>query len=117
MPSQRVFVYGSLKRGFSNHTLLRGAAFLGEHVTPACYTMYDLGLYPAVSEGGTTPISGEVFAVDRPALAILDELEDYPQVYDRILVATPFGRAWMYIIPISKRPRVADGFWRPANGR
>ena len=117
MSSLTVFVYGSLKRGFSNHALLYGAAFLGEYVTPARYTMYDLGPYPAVSIGGETPISGEVFAVDGRILAALDELEDYPQVYDRILVRTPFGRTWMYVMPITSHPCVTDGFWRPAAGR
>lgn len=113
----RVFVYGSLKRGFSNHALLHRAAYLGEHVTTARYTMYDLGSYPAVSIGGRQAISGEVYAVDRQTLAALDRLEDYPRVYDRIRIATPFGPAWMYIVPVSARRRVIDGCWRLTSGR
>ena len=117
MSSIHVFVYGSLKRGFSNHALLHRAAYLGEHVTAARYTMYDLGPYPAVSIGGRTPISGEVFAVDKLTLAALDELEEYPRVYDRIRIATPFGAAWMYVTPASTHPRVTDGCWRLMDGR
>jgi gamma-glutamylcyclotransferase (GGCT)/AIG2-like uncharacterized protein YtfP len=115
--SLRVFVYGSLKRGFSNHALLRPAAYLGEHVTQACYTMYDLGPYPAVSIGGRTPICGEVFSIDGQMLVALDELEDYPQVYDRVPVDTPYGSAWMYVMTPVSRPRVAGGCWHPAVGR
>ena len=117
MASIRIFVYGSLKRGFSNHALLNRAEYLGEHVTAARYTMYDLGPYPAVSVGGRTPISGEVFAVDRLTLAAVDKLEEYPHVYDRIHIVTPFGPAWMYIMPASTRPRVVDGFWLLMAGR
>ena len=117
MSSIRVFVYGSLKRGFCNHGLLRRAAYLGEHATPARYTMYDLGPYPAVSIGGRTPISGEVFAVDKLTLVTLDKLEEYPRVYDRIRIATPFGSAWMYVMPASAYPRVTNGCWRLMAGR
>lgn len=79
--------------------------------------MYDLGAYPAVSIGGRTPIKGEVFAVDKLTLAALDRLEDYPRVYNRIRIATPFGPAWMYVVPVSARPRIIDGCWRLSAGR
>lgn len=117
MASNRVFVYGSLKRGFSNHVLLRRADYLGEHVTESRYTMYDLGPYPAVSVGGRTPISGEVFTVDKLTLLALDRLEEYPRVYDRVRIATPFGPAWMYVMPASTYPRVAGGCWHLTAGR
>lgn len=47
LPSKhRVAVYGTLKRGMSNHGLLRQSRFLGEESLTSL-TLYDLGLFPA----------------------------------------------------------------------
>ena len=114
-----VFVYGSLKRGYPNHRLLGEALFLGPHVTKDCYTMTDLGYYPAVSLHGTTSIHGEVYEVTTDELATLDVLEGVPDYYHRILIPTSYGEAWMYFMPISQNPvhrlplpsAVASGDW------
>ena len=92
-----VFVYGTLRRGEANHGFLRGAKCLGMHRTERRYTMHDLGAYPAIVEGGTTAVLGEVYAVDNKMLARLDRLEDYPEEYSRGRVKTPFGWAWIYL--------------------
>lgn len=39
-----VAVYGTLKRGLSNHALLQHASFVGEDYL-TCITLYDLSLY------------------------------------------------------------------------
>lgn len=93
-----VFVYGSLKRGFSNHSHLSGSVYLGDFSTAAVYTMYDYGDYPAVVQHGTTSIVGEVYQISHEVLTALDELEDYPLFYDRIRIATDFGLAWVYVV-------------------
>lgn len=111
--AERVFVYGTLRRGQPNHRLLAGAHYLGTHVTPACYTMLDLGTYPAVIEGGATAVVGEVYAVDRALLARLDRFEDCPGEYARRRIDTPYGAAWIYLYsrtPRGKRP-IASGDW------
>lgn len=111
---QQVFVYGTLLRGEVNHGLLRGARWLGEHRTQACYTMYALGAYPGVTRGGRTAVSGQVFRVDGAGLRRLDRLEDYPRLYDRQLIQTPYGRAWIYLYrgDLRDRPVIAGGDWR-----
>ena len=43
-----VFVYGTLKRGMSNHRWLRGQRFVDESRTLPSYRMYDLGGYPGL---------------------------------------------------------------------
>ncbi len=92
-----VFVYGTLRRGQRNHYMLRSSSFLGLHVTEPGYTMLDLGTYPGVVGGGHCAITGELYRITATTLATLDELEDYPDRYDRVVFATEHGRAWIYL--------------------
>lgn len=110
----RVFVYGTLKRGGSNHALLGRGCFLGEFVTAPVYTMLSLGDYPGIIDGGATAISGEVYNIDPGLLHELDLLEDYPVEYTRRQIITPWGRAWIYLLrrPSASLPIVADGYWQ-----
>ncbi|KAB7623625.1 gamma-glutamylcyclotransferase [Alkalilimnicola sp. S0819] len=94
--SQRVFVYGSLRRGEYNHSVLGDSPLLGPCRSAPGYQLYDLGPYPAVVRGGQGRVLGEVYAVDRTVFAALDRLEGYPEFYDRQLMATPYGEAWIY---------------------
>ncbi|MFB1487792.1 MULTISPECIES: gamma-glutamylcyclotransferase [unclassified Thiocapsa] len=111
---QRVFVYGTLLRGEVNHHLLVQAEYLGSHRTEACFSLYLLRAYPGAVRGGATAIRGEVYAVDHAGLRRLDRLEDYPALYDRRLLATPFGRAWIYLFrgSVRDRPLIPGGDWR-----
>ena len=71
MSSTLVFVYGTLKRGLSNHGWLRGQTFEGEARTVPRYRMFDLGGYPGMvlaDEGEGGAIEGEVWAVDEEGL-------------------------------------------------
>jgi gamma-glutamylcyclotransferase (GGCT)/AIG2-like uncharacterized protein YtfP len=82
----RVFVYGTLKRGFRNHRFLENAKFLGEAHTVAVYRMLD-GLFPVLRDSGPDhrPVSGEVYEIDAPTLIALDDLESVASgMYDRI---------------------------------
>jgi gamma-glutamylcyclotransferase (GGCT)/AIG2-like uncharacterized protein YtfP len=92
-----VFVYGTLRCGQSNHAVLARAAYCGAHRTPARYTMFDLGPYPAVVEEGRYAIAGEVYRIDAAMLETLDLLEDYPHLYGRARIRTLYGTAWMYL--------------------
>jgi gamma-glutamylcyclotransferase (GGCT)/AIG2-like uncharacterized protein YtfP len=111
---QRVFVYGTLLRGEVNHHLLAQAEYLGSHRTQACFSLYLLRAYPGAVRGGATAILGEVYAVDHAGLRRLDRLEDYPSLYDRRLLATPYGRAWIYLFrgSVRDRPLIPGGDWR-----
>ncbi|HCN78034.1 MAG TPA: gamma-glutamylcyclotransferase [Verrucomicrobiales bacterium] len=90
-----VFVYGTLKRGKSNHAFLDGQKFAGLAVTRAVYRMYDAGGYPGLVydvENGC-PIRGEVWDVDEACLERLDVLEnvaggDYQR--EKIALEPPF---------------------------
>ena len=109
----RIFAYGSLKRGCHNHHYIEQADYLGEHSTDARYTLISLGDYPAVINHGNTAIHGEVYAVDDLTFKSIDELEDYPELYDRICIPTPFGQAWMYIVDSAADNEVVEsGLWK-----
>ncbi len=108
-----VFVYGTLRRGEVNYHLLTGAEFCGVHRTRPRYRMLHLGTYPGVVAGGSTAIEGEVYRVDKRGLAHLDRLEAYPRLYNRKLIPTPWGRAWIYLYCGSRdsRVRIPSGNW------
>lgn len=93
----RVLVYGTLRRGEHNHFYLKNQTYLGALQTPAIYTLYDTGPYPAAVANGNTALTAEIYAVDTSCFAQLDVLEDFPHSYTREQVATPFGRAWIYL--------------------
>jgi gamma-glutamylaminecyclotransferase len=77
-----VFVYGTLKRGFPNHSLVAASAcpFVGAALTTSPVSVV-IGPYsvpfllpvPSSSAGGL--VSGELYAASPPALAELDALE------------------------------------------
>ena len=73
-----LFVYGTLKRGHSNHGYLRGQQFLSMAMTQPRYRLHDLGGYPGMvlNERDGISIHGEIWDVDAECLARLDELED-----------------------------------------
>jgi gamma-glutamylcyclotransferase (GGCT)/AIG2-like uncharacterized protein YtfP len=82
-----VFVYGTLKRGGSNHVFLRGQKFLGPVRTAPGYTLYSLGDYPGMvrAPGDTAGVTGELWSVDDACLAELDRLEGLDEgLYERI---------------------------------
>ena len=141
MRLHRVFVYGTLKRGFWNYdkVLARqaGATFVeaGETVErfPLFVDMYRVP-YLVHAPGEGHAVAGELFDVDDAALAALDELEGVPGRYDRFeidVVGAGAGatRAWLYALkavpfPVGDRALLAAyteadhaGFVPPGDGR
>ena len=96
-----VFVYGSLKRGFCNHGLLKDAKFIKHDQTKeAEYRMYSAGAFPMVSNGDKH-IGGELYEVAEATLDRLDRLEGHPNWYKReqVYLQGHDAPAWMYVIP------------------
>ena len=91
-----IFVYGTLKRGGSNHRFLAGQQFLGVATTTSGYTLYILGDYPGMVHSANSDhfVTGEVWNVDDVCLAGLDKLEGLDEgFYERvaIMLAPPFN--------------------------
>lgn len=121
----RVFVYGTLLFGESNHRLLAGAAFVGRARTEPAFDLVSLGAYPAMLDGGRTAIVGEVYEVDRETLNDLDRLEGHPRFYQRRLIDLGDGcKAFAYLMlnrsAVAGCQRIKSGNWRrvrPASRR
>ncbi len=104
---EKLFVYGTLKRGYGNHHYLTGSRFIGRAVTRERFALYAdsvpfLVKYPPVSR-----VKGELYEVDPATLRSVDALEGHPHVYrrEKITVILEDGReveAWVYFYP---RPR------------
>jgi gamma-glutamylcyclotransferase (GGCT)/AIG2-like uncharacterized protein YtfP len=109
----RVFVYGTLKRGQRNDHFMHGAEYLGLHRTEEIYSLYDFEDYPAVCLRGAHSISGEVYRIDDRQFRALDDLEWYPHFYQRIEIPTAWGAAWMYIVKfrLCRGKRQVPGDW------
>jgi gamma-glutamylcyclotransferase (GGCT)/AIG2-like uncharacterized protein YtfP len=118
-PGIRVAVYGSLRKGQSNHRLLANSEFLGQTTLPAVnsFRMVCLGAFPGLvhDEKAATPIVVEVYQVSSETFQRLDALEGYPGFYDRKKVPTRFKNAWIYFLPGSKgydgHTPVPEGDW------
>ncbi|MGD2063612.1 MAG: gamma-glutamylcyclotransferase [Nitrospirota bacterium] len=118
MATTLLFVYGTLLRGERNHHLLHDATCLGAARTEAAYELVDVGGYPAMVPGGTTAIVGEVYAVDDPALAAIDRLENHPDFYRRTPIHLA-DRQWVEVYLLTRlqageMPRLPLGDWRAA---
>ncbi len=83
---KNLFVYGTLKAGFSNHYLIADCNFLGKVKTSKKYPMvapHYAFPYLIEKEGIGYHIEGELFSVDDNKLRLLDELEGVPEHYYR----------------------------------
>ena len=88
--THRVFVYGTLRRGLSNHALLEASRFAGEAATLTPYWMITTGRFPVLLDQvpgdfgvPALAVAGEIYHVDDACLAELDRLERAGSAYDR----------------------------------
>ncbi len=95
----RVFVYGTLKRGFRLHFYLESGKFLGEGFIEG-YEMYIVDWYPAVIKG-KGKVFGEIYEVDDKTLKLLDEIEDegllYKRVKEKVYTGKGIVEAFIYV--------------------
>lgn len=108
-----VFVYGTLKRGGSNHHWIQSQRFVGMARTLPEFRLYDLGGYPGMvgaAPGQGSSIEGEVWEVDPAGLAKLDVLEDVAGgEYARVKVplegafSTQDVEGYLYLLDVTGR--------------
>ncbi|HEY0968887.1 MAG TPA: gamma-glutamylcyclotransferase family protein [Opitutaceae bacterium] len=74
---KHLFVYGTLKRGCSNHAQMAGQRFVTEARTIPGYRLFDVGGFPGLIAWphDRDGVTGEIWAVDDAALARLDRFE------------------------------------------
>ena len=126
-----MFVYGTLKRGFSNHMRVmqkQGCEgwyrYKSDATTAASFPLFvdDYGIPYLLNRRGTgSPVKGELYDVSEEGLQALDELEGYPDRYTRmqVSVATEGSdavQAWMYMldrdVPALERFRLITDYIR-----
>ena len=108
-----VFVYGTLRQGFSNHYLLETSIWKDYSETVEKYAMFEQGI-PFVSKNiSLIAITGEVYEVSDDVLGYLDLLEGHPHAYKREQVEVKLKftneivKAWLYFYP-NPRGRVIE---------
>ena len=100
-----VFVYGTLRKGGSNHFRMANSEFVGAGRIAG--KMYRIDWYPALSCGGETYVRGELYLVSDRDLIALDLFEgitpdaEEPREYRRVksLVLLDSGdkkEAWVW---------------------
>lgn len=99
----RVFVYGSLKKGLGNHSVLESALLLGRCKIQGKFQMLDLRYYPGLvfnpQAEKDSAVLGEVYKITKEQLDVLDMIEGHPDYYCRTKVITPWKGAWCYMLP------------------
>lgn len=78
----KVFVYGTLKRGYGNHVLINKSNILSLKAKAPGINLYSSGSIPFAARGNGTAI-GELYEVDSIVLEKLDKLEGHPVFYKR----------------------------------
>lgn len=112
-----LFVYGTLKRGGSNHAQLAGQRRLGPARTGPGYTLYHLDGYPGMVRAADDHdgVTGELWEVTPAALARLDVFEGMPErLYERVALPVVFsGRTvtaetYLYLRGLEGRTRLGS---------
>ena len=101
MKTYKVFVYGSLMRGFHNHGYLEDAKFVKATVTKEKYRMVSMNQFPALIKGQKDyEIYGEVYEIDDYTLEDLDHLEGNGSFYKRekVRVDGVNEPVWVYFL-------------------
>lgn len=88
--STRIFVYGTLKSGLSNHGIIERCKRLHDTAfTADSWCLIDVGfpvMLPSTGGMDTAVVQGEVYEVDPDTLKRLDQLESVGRMYDRVSI-------------------------------
>jgi len=117
-----LFVYGTLKRGCSNHRQLAGQKYVGVAKTQPGFRLYDAGGYPGLAAlaDDLKGVSGEVWEVEPERLIKLDRFEGVAEgLYRReaVPLRAPFAgqrvEAYFFAPSVSGRPDVGGEWIEP----
>ncbi len=120
---QKLFVYGTLKKGKGNHDRILSGYDI--KITPAWTygKLYDLGWYPALTQGNNK-VYGELIEFDDPEILMkIDWLEGFRRkdspsnFYDRVKTTVFINSktpviAWIYLITSEK---IQDIIYEPVS--
>ncbi len=108
----KIFVYGTLQRGYGNNRLLTDATFIGSATTEKSYVLFQCGFPKAVpfTKNNTKllPVKGEVFEVDKATLHCCDQLEGHPNWYVRTPITVLMDNGETEQVEIYEMPEWQD---------
>lgn len=99
--NNKVFIYGSLKKGGCERGLQESkqCKLLGTAITTQSnFDLFDLGKFPTITLNGKYKIQGEMWSVTKDKLRELDKIEGYPSFYTKTMVETNLGEAETYLL-------------------
>lgn len=111
-----LFIYGTLKRGCSNHHYMAGQRFVAMARTAPDYRLVSMGTYPGMvhSQPGRS-IQGEVWEVDAGCLQRLDILEGVEEgeyAFEPVPLLAPFDggtvHGYVYLKDVQDRPDAGE---------
>lgn len=112
----RVFVYGSLMSGLSNHIYMKraGGVFIAEDTINATLHAY-CPYFPAVTISDDE-VKGEVYEIPNSGLKVLDRLEGEGVLYKRVTLTTLKGEeVEVYVMEeedCADAKMIVSGDWR-----
>jgi len=114
----RLFVYGTLKRGFRAHDILKqwNAVYIGKAKTDARYQLYKVNWFPGMvfderQQGG---VHGEVYEITKETFVALDRYEGAPDLFKRQTILLDDGEeatAYIFNRDADDLERVEGGEW------
>lgn len=116
---EMVFVYGTLRRGGSNHFRMAHARFVAEGAVRG--KLYRIDWYPGfVADENAGLVKGEIFRADGATMAELDEFEGGE--YRRVKIAVEVGEGigaeavlvawiWEWLGEAREDRRIVSGDW------
>ena len=119
----KLFVYGTLKKGFRAHSLLKNApsSLYGEIRTKPHYHLYDVGSFPGLifDESQEGSVVGELYEVPHSAFNSLDKYECVGTgLFRREVIELEDGTeayAYMFNSDLENAFKIEDGIWKDSN--
>lgn len=114
MNGELVFVYGTLRRGASNHFRMQSSEFVTAGSVRG--QLFRVTWYPALLCGGTDLVKGEFYRASSRLLSELDEFEgcEYRRVKTVVLLEDGTSEqawVWEWLGNTNKLVRVLSGDW------
>lgn len=97
---KKIVVYGSLRKGHGNHRyLLSDSKLVSEEVINIPFKMVSLGGFPGlIPSKENNGITVEIYEVTDDTYKAVEQLEGYPNFYQKALVPTSLGELEIYVL-------------------
>lgn len=96
MQQETIFVYGTLKRNYSNNNRLASiGSFIKEVKTDNKFDLR-MDLFPCLLDNPINRIKGELWTLPKRRLRIIDHFKNHPKLYKRKKISIERKDVWAY---------------------